>query len=423
MFFSFFKISRYQLTDTMSLLTQGDYSGRLSEGRADEIGQLIGYFNLMAASLDEAHREVKEKTVHLRAALENRRLLDQAKDDFLVLISHEVRTPLTAIMGGVDFLKSSLDKSSDQEKEMLDQLNITEVVSIIQSSGERLSGFMTDAIQMTSIQSGDRKLNLKSTPVMDLVEMGLCGVRERATTRSILVQNQLEDNVWSFLGDPEVLKMALEKILDNALKHNRNGGKIIVREAWEVPGLGSPEDLLKPESQRTLLEQPGYKKFEGEDIRWRLVEIYNSGEPIPVDRREALFGKFELVGRIENHSQGSGLSLPIALRAVHCHGGQILTHSDGRDGNSFFLLLPTLLEFDQVQAAMATELRNKVSESVGGTAGDKQVGQVTDLASLKVKVDDLGAPVDRGVDQAGGGVDRSGGSHHQEKITIGRGRK
>ncbi len=407
-----------ELAESMSSLARGEYSRRMPEDSWDEIGQLVGYFNLMAVSLDEAHREVKDKTLHLRTALENMRLLDKAKDDFLVLISHEVRTPLTAIMGGVDFIKASAKSANEEDAAVLQRMNILEVISIIQNSGERLSGFMTDAIQMTAVQASDRHLDLKPAPVVELVEFGLCGIREKAALRGIQVENYLNEQVWSVLGDQSILKMALEKVFDNALSHNRENGKIVIREAWEVPGQGGPEELLLGEHLQLLLDQPTFQQWEDEDIRWRLIEVFNSGDPIPPNRQKALFGKFELVGRIEHHQKGSGLSLPIAQGAVECHGGRILLHSHKTDGNSFFLLLPTFLDSEVVDETLAAHLWNDAQQSIGGASGNKKVGQVTDLTALKVKVDDLSTPVDSGVHQTGGGINGSGGSHHQKEVTV-----
>ncbi len=408
-----------ELSDNMAGLARGEYFRRMPEGRWDEIGQLVGYFNVMAVSLDEAHREVRKKTLHLRAALENMRVLDKAKDDFLVLISHEVRTPLTAIMGGVDLLKSRVEQAEPDQKALLDELSVTEVVDIIQSSSLRLGGFMNDAIQMTSVQAMDRKLDLQAIPVADLVEVGLVGVRERAAVRDIRVENQLEDRLWSLLGDSEILKLALEKILNNALKHNRDGGRIIIREAWEVPGQGTAAQLVRAEGRRRLKEQPAFSAWEGKGLRWRLIEVFNSGEPIPRERRAALFGKFELVGRIENHHKGSGLSLPIALGAVAGHGGRILLHSDGRDGNSFYLLLPTLLETPRVEAAMSVS-GDEAGQGVGGAAGYEEIGQVADGAGFDIEIDDAGVATAGGIDQSGGGVDGPGRADHEEKVTVGR---
>ncbi len=133
----------------------------------------------LAISQDWAQRQALQNEETLRDTLDDMRLLDKAKDDFLVLISHEVRTPLTAIMGGVDFLKSSLRKVSAEDRTTLERLNVLEIAEIIESSGERLTGFMNDAIQMATIQSSDRQLKLKPEETWKMIELGLCGIRRR----------------------------------------------------------------------------------------------------------------------------------------------------------------------------------------------------------------------------------------------------
>lgn len=404
------------LAANMESLAEGNYGGRMIPGRQDEMGALIGYFNLMASSLEDAHREVKEKAAHLRAALENLRMLDKAKDDFMVLISHEVRTPLTAIIGGVDYLKKSVEKVNGDEREVLDRLNVPEITDIIQSSGERLSGFMTDALQMTSMGSAGASLNLRPVPVADLVAQGLCGVLELAMEKKVTVHNQLDSQWdWSILCDLETLRVGFEKIFRNAVTHNRSGGLIIIREAAVVPGRGPISELIGPESLRRLEGQPSFRDYRDEDFRWRMIEIFNTGEPIPADRRAALFGKFELVGRIENHQKGSGLSLPIAKAAVESHGGRIFLYSDGKDGNSFFLMLPTVL----CRPASDDDLGDDVDQSVSGAAGDEDVGEVGNPTSIEVELNDLCASILGGIDEAGGGMDGAGSADHQEKVTVG----
>ena len=406
------------LAGNMEALARGDYSGRMPGSRKDEVGTLIGYFNLMAVSLDEAHRQVKEKAAHLRAALENMRMLDKAKDDFMVLISHEVRTPLTAIMGGVDYLRKSVEEVEGQEREILDRLNIEEITGIIRSSGERLSGFMTDAIQMTSMGSADARLDLRPVEVRDVIAQGLCGVAELAAEKGITIHNQLDRQLdWSILCDPEVLGVGFEKILRNAVVHNRPDGVIIIREAVVVPNQGTISELIRTESLRKLEEQKAFRSYEDEDLRWRIVEIFNTGRPIPADRRAALFGKFEIVGRIENHQKGSGLSLPIAKAAVESHGGRIFLDSDEKDGNSFFLMLPTL---PGCPLPGRNESGYDFRECIGSAAWDEEVGEPGDAAPFEVELEDLCASILGGIDQAGGGIDGAGGSNHEEEVTVGR---
>ncbi len=372
----------------------------------------------LAVSKDEAHRLVQIKAENLRDTLDDLRMLDKTKDDFLVLISHEVRTPLTAIMGGVDYLKSSVAKATGKEKELLERLNVLEITSIIESSGQRLTGFMNDAIQMTSVQSRDRQLDLQAIPVASLVEIGLCGIRERAHLRGITVTNELEEGAdWALLCDQKVLKLAFEKILNNAVAHNFEGGKIVIREAEKVPGQNGVDCRIEPEGELYLKGQASYGRWAHEELTWRLIEIFNTGDPIPEDRRKALFGKFELVGRIEHHQKGSGLSIPIANSAVKHHGGSIQVHADKKLGNSFFLLLPTLRT--EATPALEPKLGDQANQGVGGGTGYEEIGQVTDAARFDVELDHAGSAGPGGSDQSGRGIDRTGGADHEEEITIG----
>jgi len=390
------------------------------------VDKVSRHLSHLATSKDEAHRLVQIKAENLRGTLDDMRMLDKAKDDFLILISHEVRTPLTSIMGGVDYLKSTVSHVNGSEKEFLDRLNILEIVEIIESSGQRLTGFMNDAIQMTSIQSRDRKLDLQSVPASDLVEIGLCGIRERAHLRGITVTNELEEGPeWSVLCDQRVLKVAFEKIFNNAVVHNYEGGRITIREAAMVPGQDKADWGVEAEGEYYLKGQASYRRWEHEKLTWRLIEVFNTGDPIPEDRRKALFGKFELVGRIEHHHKGSGLSMPIASSAVKNHGGRILVHTDKKIGNSFFLLLPTLSSKALPAADKDPEsgdvAGNQKPQGVGGRTGDKEIGQMSDAARFEIELDHAGSGLVGGSDQTSGGIDGARGADNEEEVTVGGG--
>ncbi|MCB1183212.1 HAMP domain-containing histidine kinase [bacterium] len=366
------------LAADMAQVAAGNYSQRATDPLDDEVGILVRYFNLMACSLEETDRELTEKTNRLETALQNRQLLDRAKDDFLVLISHEVRTPLTAIMGGVDILNGVVRRAEGGDREALERLNVTEVLKIIESNGRRLRGFMNDAIQMTTIQSSDHQLDLHPERVGTLIEMGLCGVREMAQLREIGIRNELETvDDWQVLCDARILTLAFEKVLKNAVAHNYDGGEVIVREVDAIPGVDDLAHAVQAEDIHRLMNQESFSAYRKLPITWRAIEIYNTGEVIPAERCEALFGKFELVGRIENHQRGSGLSLPIAQAAVQHHGGRISVHGVGRQGNSFTLLLPTV-------AAGSIE---KAGNRLRRRARHLEVGEMGDAAPLEIELD------------------------------------
>jgi len=286
------------LSLNMAEVSKGDYTRRIPADKDDEVGQLMTYFNQMTDSLADSQRALRKNTIHLEAALENRRNLDRGKDDFLVLISHEVRTPLTAIMGGVNILKSMVKSTTGDEHKLLEKLNVVEVVEIIESSGERLHGFMNDAIQMTSIQSSDNELVLCPTAINSLVEMGLCGVREAAQLRQVEVVNALADeDSWQVLCDQRVMKLAFEKILKNAVDHNYDQGRVVIREVDTVPGAGHISELARAEDVHRLMSQATFESYSNLNITWRIIEVFNTGDAIPTERCEALFGKFEIIGR------------------------------------------------------------------------------------------------------------------------------
>lgn len=383
------------LAENLEAIARGDFARRLEPGRPDEVGRVVAGFNVMAEGLEEARREAQDKGQRLEAAMEHLRQADKAKDDFLVLISHEVRTPLTSLLGGVEFMRSALDKADPAQRQVVDALHLPEIVDIVASSGRRLSGFMNDAIQMTAVQSHERELNLKPVPIESLFEVGLCGVRERARLRNISVVNEFAgQDEWAVLCDLGVLKLALERILSNAVVHNREGGRVVIRRAESIPGL--PSALAQPDADmvRRLWSQPSFREYENAPVHWLLVEVFNTGAPIPEDRRRALFGKFELVGRIEHHHKGSGLSLPIAQAAIEHHGGRIFLDSSDRDGNSFYLLLPCV-PAGRAAPRAAVNLWNQAGQGLGGIAGHEQVRQVRDAAGLQVELQHAGARAPR----------------------------
>ena len=405
------------LGTNMEALARGDYTRRIPRGRPDEVGRLVSFFNLMASSLEEAHRQVKERATRLKDALEKMRALDRAKDDFLVLVSHEVRTPLTAILGGISYLKSTVDDAVPADQETLQRLNLKEIAEIIAGSGERLNGFMNDAIQMTAIQSGDRKLELVPEEPVTILYDGLDRIRTRALARKISIDNRLDERcTWRVLCDREVLKVAFVKILDNAVVHNEDGGNIVIREARGVPGLGDAASLATPDQVHRLHEQPGFAEWGDLGVGWRIVEIRNTGAAIPRDRIDALFGKFELVGRIEHHSRGSGLSLPIAKAAVEQHGGRILVHSDESWGTSFYVLVPTLEGIPGER--YPGESGHDAAEGLGRRAGHEEIRVAAHAAGLEIELDDDGAGGGGDGDETGGGVDGAGRPDYEEQLTV-----
>lgn len=375
----------------MEEVAKGDFTRRMGVGNEDEVGRLISFFNQMTADLDEAHRQLSDKTSNLRVALEKMQRLDKAKDDFLALISHEVRTPLTSIIGGIDYLRVVLPGEGSSERALLERLGVVEIVDIVESSGRRLSEFMNDAILMASLQSADVRFSFQPAPIGDMCGMILSSLQETIAAKRLTVENRLADaRAWLPLCDRELMTLALGKLLRNAVQHNFDDGRILVEEVEEIPGLGAAATAVDEKLREEFLDQFTASGWPRESIRWRGVRIFNTGPVIPLDRREALFTKFELVGRIEHHQKGSGLSLPIVRGILENHAGKIHVESLPDEGNSFYLILPTLADAAAADAGDAADLGDQQGEGLGGVAGHEEAGAPAG-AALEVELEDVRA--------------------------------
>jgi signal transduction histidine kinase len=299
---------------------------------------------------------------------------------------------------------------------------VEEITGIIQSSGERLSGFMNDAIQMTTLGSAESLLKLQPVPVNELLSECLGPIQAMARRREITIHDLLNGKVdWVLLCDPGVLQVGLAKILQNAVQHNRDGGVIIIREASTVPGEGAIHEIVTREGVRRMESQPGFEEFADEELRWKILEIFNTGNPIPEEKRAALFGKFEVLGPIENHQKGTGLSLPIAKAALESHGGGVYLHCDETDGNTFYLLLPVLKVSPGSRAASRVQdilAGNQQGQSPVSTAWDEDICEVADATPFDVEFEDQCASILGCIDEAGSRVDRAGSADDKKKVTI-----
>lgn len=411
-----FSLRLNSVSHNMERLAEGDYSIRMQPGRSNEVEQLVAYFNTMAGSLDETNRQLGEKTGRLATALHDLRALDKAKDDFLVLISHEVRTPLTSIMGGIDYLKSTIGRCEESLREALESMNLGEITEIMDHSAGRLRDFMNDAIQMISIQNTDRELKLQAVPAGELLSACLTPLRERIEQRGLELEFELADEGdWELLCDVEVLQVALGRILDNAIVHNEAGGRIRLTEAEFVPDQGPTADLVEDEGLLRLLNQAAAGNWDRAPIEWHLIEVFNTGPAIPESRQQNLFSKFQIVGEIEHHQKGSGLSLPIALAAIEHHGGRIFLVSRPEFGNSFYLLLPGVPAGTSAAPVASVDQQG---DGVGSAAVYEEVGQVAHSARLEIEFDDSGAGAPGGGNEPSRRIHGPGRTDYEEKVTL-----
>jgi signal transduction histidine kinase len=306
----------YEMKDVSNKIAGGNFSIRAHSASADIIGELAASLNNMALQLgdltDNMKIRIQEATGDLRFSnnqlmeksreLEesNRKLkeLDRLKSDFVSMVSHELKTPLTSIIGFSRTLLT-LDLPPEQRKKYL---------SIIESEGKRLSGLIEEYLDISRIEAGDFPMK------NDIIDLA-CLIREVADQHSLLGTPVLRVDLPAELppvsGDREHLKRVIINLVDNARKYSPREGEIVISS-------------------------------EGGD-RAVVVRVKDNGPGIGERDLEKLFDKFfRGSDPIAARTRGSGLGLAIAKGIVEAHKGTIWAQSAPGKGSVFSFSLPTI---------------------------------------------------------------------------------
>jgi two-component system sensor histidine kinase KdpD len=260
---------------------------RLLDALADQAAVAIERISL-AKGLDEAR--VLAETERLRAAL-------------LTSISHDLRTPLAAILGAVSSLRSFADKYEAAERE--------ELLATLQDEAERLNRFVSNLLDMTRLESGAVELKL------DLVDVGEIIGAALQRAGSVLARHRVEIAVAPELPmlrlDAVLFEQVLFNLLDNAAKYSLPDSRIDIR--------GSRD---------------------GELVE---IEVADEGPGIPRADRERIFDKFYRVQAQDRRRAGTGLGLAICRGFVEAMGGWIVARNRrDRSGAVLTIRMPVVPE-------------------------------------------------------------------------------
>ena len=262
--------------------------------------------------------------------------LNKMKDSFLGLASHELKTPLTVIMGYSELLLS----------DMKDQLNETtlEMIENISGAASRLDGIVKDMIDVSMIDHKQLELKLDDVNINTLAETAIKELRFFITLRKQEIITHLDPEIPLFRGDQSRLMQLLSNIIGNAIKFTPDNGKISVTTS--VRQIMRNKQVSSFNNMWSLNIGKEYHSY---------VEIIisDTGIGLDTDDRLRIFDKFYEACNIEEHSsgkvafksRGAGLGLSIAKGIVEMHGGELWVESPGYDpktcpGSSFFILLP-----------------------------------------------------------------------------------
>lgn len=252
-------------------------------------------------------RDVTEKRAAAQAAEAERRYQEaeaqnRAKDNFLATLSHELRTPMTSILGWVQFLRTGHFE--------LEELH--EALQTIESSARLQARLIDDMLDVSRMVLGKFQVDLKPTRIGDVIEAALTTARPAASARDVKLTWDLDDRATMVAADPNRMQQVIGNLLSNAIKFTAAGKHVDLR----------------------LERQNGTLK----------IRVKDEGEGIDPSFLPYVFDRLRQAEH-SNERSGLGLGLAIARHIVELHHGDIRAESDGLGhGATFIVTLPVIVD-------------------------------------------------------------------------------
>ena len=256
----------------------------------------------VGASLREkrAHDREQRYTAELAESYRRLRELERLRDDLTYMIVHDLRTPLTSLLSGLQTVPLVGDLNTIQ----------SEMLGIATDGGETLLGMINDLLDVEKMEQESVPLALAPLSAETLIAQACTQVTLLAAAEKLTLTPEIAPALPQFQGDEDKLRRTLVNLMGNAIKFTPRGGTVTVGVSC-----GSANDLL--------------------------FFVRDTGEGIPTNALERIFEKF---GQVENRQAGrkmsTGLGLTFCKLAVEAHGGRIWAESTPGIGSVFFFTLP-----------------------------------------------------------------------------------
>ncbi len=277
------------------------YDGRTRFSLDD--ARLLGLFGDQAvAALTNAEAFDRQ-----RRAMEELEKVNRAKSEFVSIVSHEFRTPLTGIQGFSEMMRD----------EDLPNAEMKEYAADINKDAQRLNRLINDMLDLSRMEAGRMTLDREPTDLNAIVADVVGRIRPNAPEHPISLE--LDTTLPRLAGDRDRLTQVVSNLLSNAVKYSPTGGAIIITTAHDQDGVH--------------------------------LAVRDHGMGIPEDALDRIWEEYSRVESRETKGiQGTGLGLPIVRQIVTMHGGKVWVESEVGRGSVFHVLLPLAATDQAVEA-------------------------------------------------------------------------
>jgi len=302
----------------------------------DEDNTIIGYLLIgtdntarKAVEAERAHldRALQIKNIELEAARATADKANQAKSEFLSSMSHELRSPLNAILGFAQLMESGQPTPTPAQVGSIEQ---------ILKAGWYLLELINEILDLALIESGRLSMSIEPVSVPEVLHDCQTMIEPQANSRGIQMHFPVFDGPCFVAADRTRVKQVFVNLLSNAIKYNRLHGDV------DVTFRITDQDRLH-------------------------VSVRDTGEGLSAHKLSQLFQPFNRLGQEDSGEEGTGIGLVVSKRLVELMGGAIGAHSTVGVGSEFWielnLAVPHALVLDAVPTPVA-----QIAPASGGTA-------------------------------------------------------
>lgn len=256
--------------------------------------------------------------------------LNKMKDEFVAIVSHDLRTPLTSILSFSDlFIMERFGKLT--EKQM-------EGVQIINRSGQHLLKLINDLLDMAKIEAGKVALSLSKTKLGNVIKDSLTAMQFNAHEKRIEITPDMPDTEPEIMADWMKLYQVMNNLIGNAIKFTHEGGSVKIGLKYNPPYPTSRSQVPAweriPRIKLGVSNEGGYEGVAE-------VSVADTGQGIPGEDLPHIFDKFmQTKTKATRGEKGSGLGLAIVKNLVELHGGRIWVESEIGKGTIFYFTIP-----------------------------------------------------------------------------------
>lgn len=250
-----------------------------------------------AVSLIILHDITREKTI------------ERLKTEFVSLVAHQLRTPLSAIKWTLSMLLGEdLGKLTEEQKSFIEKTY---------KANERMIHLINDLLDVTRIEEGRYLYKLTFSDMEPILQFVISSFKEETDKKGIQLEfKRPKEKTLKIAVDVEKIRLAIQNLLDNAVRYTPCGGKITIALAGKQ------------------------KEIE--------ISITDTGVGIPADQRGRVFGRFFRGANVlKIDTEGTGLGLFIAKNIIEAHKGKIWFESEEGRGTTFYITFPVEKEFEE----------------------------------------------------------------------------